>query len=120
MNNDEGDPLPEWFGRPIGDISKQLGIADPRYAQATRIVMANRPSPSLVQRHLKIGYHRALAMIVAMEREGLVSPPDHVNCRTILVRHHHDCIESDLADSTLQHRSPSERLEPDPTGESGK
>lgn len=45
------------------------------YDQAVEIVLkTRRPSISLVQRHLRIGYNRAARLIEAMEHAGLVSP----------------------------------------------
>jgi len=51
------------------------GEADPLYDQAVEVVLkTRRPSISLVQRHLRIGYNRAARLIEQMERSGLVSP----------------------------------------------
>jgi S-DNA-T family DNA segregation ATPase FtsK/SpoIIIE len=51
------------------------GEADPFYDQAVEVVLkTRRPSISLVQRHLRIGYNRAARLIEQMERSGLVSP----------------------------------------------
>jgi S-DNA-T family DNA segregation ATPase FtsK/SpoIIIE len=51
------------------------GEADALYDQAVEIVLkTRRPSISLVQRHLRIGYNRAARLIEAMEQAGLVSP----------------------------------------------
>jgi S-DNA-T family DNA segregation ATPase FtsK/SpoIIIE len=48
--------------------------ADPLYDQAVEIVVkTRRPSISLVQRHLRIGYNRAARLIEQMEKAGLVS-----------------------------------------------
>ncbi|HOY02188.1 MAG TPA: DNA translocase FtsK 4TM domain-containing protein [Zoogloea sp.] len=48
--------------------------ADPLYDQAVEIVLkTRRPSISLVQRHLRIGYNRAARLIEQMERSGLIS-----------------------------------------------
>ncbi|KAB2967757.1 DNA translocase FtsK [Zoogloea sp.] len=49
--------------------------ADPLYDQAVEVVLkTRRPSISLVQRHLRIGYNRAARLIEQMERSGLVTP----------------------------------------------
>jgi putative ATPase len=45
------------------------------YDQAVEVVLkTRRPSISLVQRHLRIGYNRAARLIEAMEKAGLVTP----------------------------------------------
>jgi len=59
--------------------------SDPMYDQAVQIVLqTRRPSISLVQRHLRIGYNRAARMIEAMERAGLVSPMNGAGQREVL------------------------------------
>jgi S-DNA-T family DNA segregation ATPase FtsK/SpoIIIE len=60
--------------------------ADPVYDQAVAIVLqTRRPSISLVQRHLRIGYNRAARLIEQMERAGLVSPMQSNGNREVLV-----------------------------------
>jgi S-DNA-T family DNA segregation ATPase FtsK/SpoIIIE len=72
-----------------GDAAGEEGgdmEADPMYDQAVQIVLkTRRPSISLVQRHLRIGYNRAARMIEAMERAGLVSPMNGAGGREVLV-----------------------------------
>jgi DNA segregation ATPase FtsK/SpoIIIE, S-DNA-T family len=64
-----------------GDIE-----SDPMYDQAVEVVLKNRrPSISLVQRHLRIGYNRAARMIEAMEKAGLVSAMNGAGGREVLV-----------------------------------
>jgi S-DNA-T family DNA segregation ATPase FtsK/SpoIIIE len=59
--------------------------ADPMYDQAVEIVLkTRRPSISLVQRHLRIGYNRAARLIEAMEMAGLVSPMNGAGNREVL------------------------------------
>jgi S-DNA-T family DNA segregation ATPase FtsK/SpoIIIE len=59
--------------------------ADPMYDQAVEIVLkTRRPSISLVQRHLRIGYNRAARLIEAMENAGLVSPMNAAGSREVL------------------------------------
>ncbi len=59
--------------------------ADALYDQAVEIVLkTRRPSISLVQRHLRIGYNRAARLIEAMEQAGLVSPMQGNGNREVL------------------------------------
>ncbi|CAG0974176.1 partial DNA translocase FtsK, partial [Rhodocyclaceae bacterium] len=59
--------------------------ADPMYDQAVEVVLkTRRPSISLVQRHLRIGYNRAARLIEAMEKSGLVSPMNAAGNREVL------------------------------------
>ncbi len=59
--------------------------SDPMYDQAVAIVLqTRRPSISLVQRHLRIGYNRAARLIEQMERAGLVSPMQTNGNREVL------------------------------------
>jgi S-DNA-T family DNA segregation ATPase FtsK/SpoIIIE len=60
--------------------------ADPMYDQAVAVVLkTRRPSISLVQRHLRIGYNRAARLIEQMERAGLVSAMQTNGNREVLV-----------------------------------
>jgi S-DNA-T family DNA segregation ATPase FtsK/SpoIIIE len=62
------------------------GEKDPLYDQAVEIVVrTRRPSISLVQRHLRIGYNRAARLIEDMERAGLVSSMQSNGNREVLV-----------------------------------
>jgi S-DNA-T family DNA segregation ATPase FtsK/SpoIIIE len=62
------------------------GEKDPLYDQAVEIVLrTRRPSISLVQRHLRIGYNRAARLIEDMERAGLVSTMQSNGNREVLV-----------------------------------
>ena len=62
------------------------GEKDPLYDQAVEIVLrTRRPSISLVQRHLRIGYNRAARLIEDMERAGMVSPMQTNGNREVLV-----------------------------------
>jgi S-DNA-T family DNA segregation ATPase FtsK/SpoIIIE len=74
---DEGAPSPD--GVPTGE-------KDPLYDQAVEIVLrTRRPSISLVQRHLRIGYNRAARLIEDMERAGMVSAMQANGNREVLV-----------------------------------
>ncbi|HVE48044.1 MAG TPA: DNA translocase FtsK 4TM domain-containing protein [Casimicrobiaceae bacterium] len=60
--------------------------ADDLYDDAVAIVLkTRRPSISLVQRHLRIGYNRSARLIEQMERAGLVSPMRSNGNREVLV-----------------------------------
>jgi len=64
----------------------EAGEKDALYDQAVEIVLrTRRPSISLVQRHLRIGYNRAARLIEDMERAGLVSPMQSNGNREVLV-----------------------------------
>ncbi|MCU0898447.1 MAG: DNA translocase FtsK [Burkholderiales bacterium] len=69
-----------------GGASEGGGEADPLYDQAVEIVLrTRRPSISLVQRHLRIGYNRAARLIEQMEIAGLVSPMQSNGNREVIV-----------------------------------
>jgi S-DNA-T family DNA segregation ATPase FtsK/SpoIIIE len=54
------------------------------------VAREGKASTSFIQRHLQIGYNRAAKLIEQMEKEGIVSPANHVGKREILVRRTHD------------------------------
>ena len=69
-----------------GAEGEPSGEKDPLYDQAVEIVIrTRRPSISLVQRHLRIGYNRAARLIEDMERAGLVSSMQSNGNREVLV-----------------------------------
>jgi S-DNA-T family DNA segregation ATPase FtsK/SpoIIIE len=69
-----------------GVNGEATGEKDPLYDQAVEIVLrTRRPSISLVQRHLRIGYNRAARLIEDMERAGLVSAMQSNGNREVLV-----------------------------------
>jgi S-DNA-T family DNA segregation ATPase FtsK/SpoIIIE len=69
-----------------GPNGEPTGEKDPLYDQAVEIVVrTRRPSISLVQRHLRIGYNRAARLIEDMERAGLVSSMQSNGNREVLV-----------------------------------
>jgi S-DNA-T family DNA segregation ATPase FtsK/SpoIIIE len=69
-----------------GGMDGSGGEKDPLYDQAVEIVVkTRRPSISLVQRHLRIGYNRAARLIEDMERAGLVSSMQSNGNREVLV-----------------------------------
>jgi S-DNA-T family DNA segregation ATPase FtsK/SpoIIIE len=69
-----------------GASGEPTGEKDPLYDQAVEIVIrTRRPSISLVQRHLRIGYNRAARLIEDMERAGMVSAMQSNGNREVLV-----------------------------------
>jgi S-DNA-T family DNA segregation ATPase FtsK/SpoIIIE len=77
---------PDLEGEAGGEGQEVSGEADPLYDQAVAIVLkTRRPSISLVQRHLRIGYNRAARLIEQMERSGMVSPMGASGNREVLV-----------------------------------
>ena len=74
------------------NINKVLGLGgnsssdDKQYDMAVEIIRKDRKcSTSYIQRKLGIGYNKAARLVERMEEEGLVSAPNHVGKREILV-----------------------------------
>jgi S-DNA-T family DNA segregation ATPase FtsK/SpoIIIE len=62
------------------------GEKDPRYDEAVAIVLESRqPSISYLQRRMRIGYNGAARLIEAMEQAGIVSRPNAMGKREVLV-----------------------------------
>ncbi len=69
-------------GASLGDDSPE----DAEYRRAVQLVAeSQKASTSWLQRQLRIGYNRAARHIERMEKEGLVSRPDHVGRREVLM-----------------------------------
>ena len=68
------------------DVADAEGGEDAQlYDRAVAIVTrTRRASISGVQRHLRIGYNRAARLIEQMERDGVVSAPEHNGNRSVL------------------------------------
>lgn len=59
---------------------------DELYQEAVRIIKhEGKASTSFIQRCLKVGYNRAANIMEQMEKEGLVSKPNHMGKREILI-----------------------------------
>jgi len=59
---------------------------DELYDRAIAVVcQEGKASTSFIQRHLQIGYNRAARIIEKMEKEGIVSPANHVGRREVLI-----------------------------------
>ena len=79
------EPQPEAAADGAAGDGGAGGEEDPLYDQALRVVTeTRRPSISLVQRHLRIGYNRAARLIEAMEKAGAVGPPQENGKREVL------------------------------------
>lgn len=69
-------------GAPTGDDSPE----DQLFRKACQLVAeSQKASTSWLQRQLRIGYNSAARLIERMEKEGLVSRPDHVGRREVLM-----------------------------------
>ena len=74
------------YGSSSGGSNSDNSIPDELYQQAIQVVtQEGKASTSFIQRCLKIGYNRAANIMEQMEREGLVSKPNHVGKREILM-----------------------------------
>jgi DNA segregation ATPase FtsK/SpoIIIE, S-DNA-T family len=66
--------------------TSNLEESDDPYDQAVAVVLRDgKASTSYVQRRLGIGYNRAASLIERMEKEGVISRPNHAGKREILV-----------------------------------
>jgi DNA segregation ATPase FtsK/SpoIIIE, S-DNA-T family len=69
-------------GSPEGNDSPE----DQLYRSATQLVAeSQKASTSWLQRQLRVGYNSAARLIERMEKDGLVSRPDHVGRREVLM-----------------------------------
>ena len=68
------------------ELDETDGKVDELYEEARRIVFEmGKASTSVLQRRLRIGYGRAASLLDAMERDGLIGPPDGTKPRELLV-----------------------------------
>ncbi|MGI9338984.1 MAG: DNA translocase FtsK [Gammaproteobacteria bacterium] len=79
-------PIPAASGaNGTGGANANGGEDSGLYKQAVEVVLeTRRPSISLVQRKLRIGYNRAARLIEEMETAGLITPPDDTGTRKII------------------------------------
>jgi DNA segregation ATPase FtsK/SpoIIIE, S-DNA-T family len=81
------DPDAEEGGLGLPGEGGEEGESDQLYDQAIALVARERKcSTSFIQRYLQIGYNRAARIVERMEREGVVSPANHVGKREVLAR----------------------------------
>ena len=88
---DQGEPDYEnaFLAPPIEEAEEhgdsEAGFDDPAYEDAVRIVLEmGKASTSTLQRRLRLGYGRAARILDAMERDGIISPPDGSRPREVL------------------------------------
>jgi S-DNA-T family DNA segregation ATPase FtsK/SpoIIIE len=66
-----------------GEVDAEV---DELYDEAVRIVQGmGKASTSALQRRLRVGYGRAASLLDAMERDGIVGPPDGSRPREVLI-----------------------------------
>ncbi len=90
---DQGEPryIPEVTEFDDGPGDGEFGLSeeqggDELYDEAVAIIARDgKASTSFVQRRLQIGYNRAARIIEQMEAEGIVSKPDRVGRREVLI-----------------------------------
>ncbi len=82
VEEDSGGAMPALSGI-AGASDGEKGLFDQAVAVVTR---EGKASTSFIQRHLAIGYNRAAKLIEQMEKEGVVSPANHVGKREVLAR----------------------------------
>jgi len=69
-------------GQPTGEDDPEAQL----YRKAVQTVAeAQKASTSYLQRQLRVGYNNAARLIERMEKDGVVSAPDHVGRREVLV-----------------------------------
>ncbi|TMJ20381.1 MAG: DNA translocase FtsK [Alphaproteobacteria bacterium] len=69
-------------GQPVGEDDAETQL----FRRAIQIVAeSQKASTSYLQRQLRVGYNNAARLIERMEKEGVVSAPDHVGRREVLV-----------------------------------
>ena len=85
---------PEYDDRVVEDLGEatdlssvgEMATGDSLYERAVQLVLREqKASTSFVQRQLKIGYNRAATIIEDMERNGVISPANHVGKRDVLI-----------------------------------
>lgn len=69
------------------DAEEMAGPEDPMYQEAVRVVLdMGKASTSTLQRRLRLGYGRAARILDAMQRDGIIGPPDGSRPREVLKR----------------------------------
>ncbi len=82
----------EYLEPPAGEQDDSGGdgeaeFDDPMYKEAVQLVLElGKASTSTLQRRLRLGYGRAARILDAMERDGIIGPPDGSRPREVLKR----------------------------------
>lgn len=77
-------PMPQARAHSVSAVPSEDEAA--LYPQAVMLVTDNgKASASWLQRQLRIGYNSAAGLIERMEADGLISAPNHVGARMVLV-----------------------------------
>jgi DNA segregation ATPase FtsK/SpoIIIE, S-DNA-T family len=77
---------PEDGGFSLDGAPEDDGPEEQLYRRAVQLVAeSQKASTSWLQRQLRVGYNSAARLIERMERDGLVSKPDHVGRREVLM-----------------------------------
>jgi len=78
----------------LEDPTELPGKKDPLFVDALRsVISAKRASTSLLQRHLRIGYGRAAAILDAMVREGYIGEMDGSSRARPVLQNAYDALE---------------------------
>jgi S-DNA-T family DNA segregation ATPase FtsK/SpoIIIE len=78
----DGDGGFSMEGAPTGDDSPE----DQLYRKAIQhVAQSQKASTSWLQRQMRVGYNSAARLVERMEKDGLVSRPDHVGRREVLM-----------------------------------
>ena len=82
VNDPEGDGGFSMEGAPTGDDAPE----DQLYRKAIQhVAQSQKASTSWLQRQMRVGYNSAARLVERMEKDGLVSRPDHVGRREVLM-----------------------------------
>jgi hypothetical protein len=103
-------------GQPTGEDDPEAQL----YRKAVQTVAeSQKASTSYLQRQLRVGYNNAARLIERMEKDGVVSAPDHVGRREVLVDPCPDpaCLGARLEAARIRHHHA--RLRQGPVGAGG-
>ncbi|MBN9362240.1 MAG: DNA translocase FtsK [Devosia sp.] len=85
------DEMDEGGASAAGGGDDYGGSGDELYDKAVNVVLTDKKvSTSYIQRRLAVGYNKAATLIERMEKEGVISSPNHAGKREILVGNNAD------------------------------